>query len=307
MFDISVIVCTHNPRPEYLKRVFEALEKQTLPKDRWEMLVIDNLSKEPLAKNWNLSWHPNARHVREEELGLIPARLRGISESKGGLLVFVDDDNVLKSNYLEEALRIGSQWPILGAWGGSIQAEIDGKPAPELEPLVPLLAIRKVESPRWSNQKLTGNHAIPIGAGMCIRKGVASKYHDIIATDTARKKLDRQGTNLSSSGDVDLALTACDAGYGTGLFPELHVTHLIPNNRIQRDYLLKLEEEVVFGHLLLDTIRGTPIQQIAVTERIKAWYSLIRNSGIRRSIIRAHWRARLRHVKTVNAMNGNSL
>src|SRR5271170_3727335 len=104
--ECSVIICTHNPRQDYLRLTLEGLEKQTLPKERWELLLIDNASKEPLAGKWDLSWHPNARHIREEELGLTPARLRGIKESKGGLLVFVDDDNVLEVNYLETALDI---------------------------------------------------------------------------------------------------------------------------------------------------------------------------------------------------------
>ena len=41
-----------------------------------------------------------------ERLGLTPARLRGIRESRGELLVFVDDDNVLERDYLEVALAL---------------------------------------------------------------------------------------------------------------------------------------------------------------------------------------------------------
>src|SRR5438045_2554303 len=90
MSDISVVICTHNPRPDYLRRVLEALRNQTLPKKQWELLLIDNASSEPVAGNWDLKWHPNARHIGEYELGLTPARLRGIKESCGELLVFVD-------------------------------------------------------------------------------------------------------------------------------------------------------------------------------------------------------------------------
>src|ERR1022692_4717847 len=97
----SVIICTHNPRPDYLRRTLDALKAQTLPKEQWELLLIDNASKEPLADTWDLSWHPQARHIREEALGLTRARLCGISQSKGELLVFVDDDNVLSADYLE--------------------------------------------------------------------------------------------------------------------------------------------------------------------------------------------------------------
>jgi hypothetical protein len=48
-----------------LRRVLDALKAQTLPKEQWELLLIDNASKEPLAESWDLSWHPHARHIRE--------------------------------------------------------------------------------------------------------------------------------------------------------------------------------------------------------------------------------------------------
>src|SRR5207247_815678 len=102
----SVIICTHNPRSEYLRRAFEALKTQTLPLLDWELLVIDNASREKLSDTWDLSWHPNARHFRENELGLTPAHLRGIKEARGNTLVFVDDDNLLAPNFLEQVQGI---------------------------------------------------------------------------------------------------------------------------------------------------------------------------------------------------------
>src|SRR5450631_1561319 len=113
--EISVIICTHNPRPHYLSRVLAALRSQTLPMEQWELLVIDNASQEPLtADTWDLSWHPRARLIREDELGLAPARMRGMRESLAELLVFVDDDNILDPSYLSEVVRIKHEWAQLG-------------------------------------------------------------------------------------------------------------------------------------------------------------------------------------------------
>ena len=88
---VSVILCTHNPRADYLSRVLASLRGRTLPAEQWELLLIDNASEQPLAEIRDISWHPRGRHI--SELGLTLARLRGIQESDGGLLVFVDDDN----------------------------------------------------------------------------------------------------------------------------------------------------------------------------------------------------------------------
>jgi hypothetical protein len=73
------------------------LRGQTLPKEKWELPFIDNASKEQLAGKWDLAWHPHASHIREEELGLIPARLCGMNESDGESFLFVDDDNLLNA------------------------------------------------------------------------------------------------------------------------------------------------------------------------------------------------------------------
>jgi len=35
---LSVITCAHNPRPDYLGKVIEALERQTLAKERWQCI-----------------------------------------------------------------------------------------------------------------------------------------------------------------------------------------------------------------------------------------------------------------------------
>src|ERR1700744_1685237 len=123
--NLSVIIPTHNPRPAYLQRVLEALKAQSLPKEQWELVLVDNASKEPVADRWDLSWHPNGRHVLENELGATQARLRGIRETKGDWLLFVDDDNVLDKDYLREAIKIAESHDSLGVFGGRIDPEFE--------------------------------------------------------------------------------------------------------------------------------------------------------------------------------------
>ena len=124
----SVIVCTHNARPDYFRRCLDGLRGQSLSLDRWELLLVDNQSDVPVANAVDVSWQPSARIVREETLGLTPARLRGIREAAGQLLVFVDDDNVLDRDFLETALRVAEQKPFLGAWSGQCRPEFEVSP-----------------------------------------------------------------------------------------------------------------------------------------------------------------------------------
>jgi glycosyltransferase involved in cell wall biosynthesis len=237
--ELSVIICSHNPRPSYLRRVLDALRKQSLAKDRWELLLIDNASGKPLRSEWDLSWHPNGRHALETELGIAPARRRGLCESSSDLALFVDDDNVLAPDYLSKALEIGHQWPCLGTWGsGAIIPEFEIEPPEPAKDFLPLLALREASAPRWGN---VIGEATPWGAGMCLRKEVAVAYirH---CEQTSMPISSRQGKSFLGGEDVEMSEVACEMGFGTGVFPQLKLTHLIPKERTSIRYLLKVYE-----------------------------------------------------------------
>ena len=182
-------------------------------------MVIDNASRQRVASTFDLSWHPNARHLHEPELGLTPARLRGIAEANADLICFVDDDNILTNDYLETCLAIADAFPFLGAWGGNIQPEFEMEPPVWAKPYLGMLALLKVDHDVWSN--LTNEEStVPWGAGMCVRSYVAKKYAESVFRNPTRQKLGRKGTELASAEDVDLAFTACDLGLGTGRFSQ---------------------------------------------------------------------------------------
>jgi glycosyltransferase involved in cell wall biosynthesis len=251
MVDVSIIICTHNPRPHYLGRVLEALRNQTLSSERWELLLVDNASDEPL--NWkmcDLSWHPHARYLREEKLGLAWARLRGMHEAIADTLIFVDDDNVLESNYLSEAMQIKCKWPILGVWGSAeIIPEFELQPANNLKEFMQMLALRDIKVPQWSNV-FSCVGAMPWGAGQCMRASVALAYRQYFH-DSPIKVCDRSGGTLGSGGDLEIDYVACSMGLGVGIFPSLKLIHLIPKERIKEGYLVRLAEGMATSDLLL--------------------------------------------------------
>ncbi|MBA3766040.1 MAG: glycosyltransferase family 2 protein [Acidobacteria bacterium] len=253
-FPISVITCTHNPRADYLTQILTALQEQTLDKQAWEFILIDNASDEPLAARLDLGWHPFARHVSEEQLGLTHARMRGIREARGDVLVFVDDDNVLDADYLERSLSISREWPILGAWGGQTRPGFEVPPPDWTKPYWGRLVIREFDQDRWSNQP-TQAETMPCGAGMCVRKKVAAYYAELHANGRRKIVLDRTGNSLASGGDTDLAMCACDLGMGMGLFTSLKLTHLISAGRLTEDYLVRLVEGLAYSSVILNSFR----------------------------------------------------
>jgi glycosyltransferase involved in cell wall biosynthesis len=251
---LTVIVCTHDPRPEYLSRALDALRTQTLPKTDWELLVIDNASRVATADLVSLTWHPNARHIREDVLGLTSARLRGIREAQGELLVFVDDDSLLDASYLEIAMGVGGSRPDLGCWGaGCIEPEYETPPPEWLSAYDGALAIRRLDRDLWAN--IPGsNHSLPFGVGMCLRRTVADQYVSLCQRDDVRRSLDRSGESLASCGDTDIGMLACELGMGTASFTGLRITHLIPKRRTTQGYMSRLvagkaESQVVLSSL----------------------------------------------------------
>lgn len=239
---LSVILCTHNPRTDYLQRTLEALRAQTLGSAAYELIIVDNASREPVAGRFDLSWHPAARVVVEPATGLTAARLRGIAEAVSELVVWVDDDNLLAPDYLAEAVRLGDAFPQLGVWGcGHFTPEWETPPAPGLEPYLSYLAVGRVDRARWSNRAFDFD-AMPAGAGLCCRRAVVRRFADSLRTDPRRLQLGRIGQGLGGCEDFDLGLNAIDLGLGTGVFPSLRLTHLMPASRVREDYLLRLVE-----------------------------------------------------------------
>jgi glycosyltransferase involved in cell wall biosynthesis len=267
---LSVIICTHNPHPDYLRRTLDGLKAQTLPLEQWELLLIDNASQEPVAGSWDLSWHPRARHVREEKLGVTPARLRGIEESRSELVVMVDDDNILRADFLAKVIEVSTEHPFLGAWGGNIEGEFEHEVPEWLKPHLHILAVRAVKRDHWSNY-YADYRSMPVGAGLCIRRPIAVAHARALAARPSSMDLDRKGASLVSGGDIDFALTAHDCGFGTGVFPRLQMTHIIPKARMTVDYICRLREGIEYSTHLLRSQRNPRYTPPAENSKLKKW------------------------------------
>jgi hypothetical protein len=220
----------------------------------WEMLVVDNASEQPVENEIRIDWHPNGRFIREQKIGVVHARLRGIGESRGGLIVFVDDDNILDRNYLNKVLEIARMHPMLGAWSGQVLPEFEIAPPDDTRQFLELLCIRTFKRDIWGND-LAWNQ-LPWGAGMCVRREVALRYHQEASKNPLRLSLGHAGRRPSSHEDTDIAITSFDIGYGTGIFFQLTLTHLIRERRLNTKYLLELAENGAAAFFVMKSARG---------------------------------------------------
>jgi glycosyltransferase involved in cell wall biosynthesis len=304
MFSASVVICTHNPRPSYLRRVLEALLNQSLPADQWELLIVDNASDTPVASAWDISWHPHSRHIVETELGVAVARRRGMREASADLIVFVDDDNVLDRNYLSEAVQIRKAWPQLGAWGsGAMVPEFEVRPREDVAKLVPYLAVRDSTTPRWSNV-LPCVPATPWGAGMCVRANVAAAYCRLCERSDIQIASRRGKYVLMSGEDLEICYVACEQGGGVGVFPQLRLTHLIPKERVSTQHLLRTFEGTRTSIFLVAyKWRGTMPPDHCLWSRLP---SLLKNLLLQWGVDRQIYTADLRAAATARRIIADS-
>jgi glycosyltransferase involved in cell wall biosynthesis len=105
MPEISVVVATYN-RATLLRELIGDLEKQTLSPAAFEVLIIDDGSKTPVAPI--LATEKTSftlRIIEQANAGPAAARHRGITEARGDVILIVDDDMRLPETLLEEHLR----------------------------------------------------------------------------------------------------------------------------------------------------------------------------------------------------------
>jgi glycosyltransferase involved in cell wall biosynthesis len=253
----------HDSRPDYLGRVVDALRAQTLSTHSWELVLVDNASKRPPAETCDLSWHPGVRHVREEQLGVIRARLRGLAEARGELVVYVDDDTPISPRFLEEALAIAGQHPHLGVFGaGIVEPEYEAPFPPDIRSQQAVFSLRHVPAPRWSNN-VHDAESVPWGAGLCVRRPIAVAYQQFVQRLERIELVGRRGRDLFAGEDDLFSWVSVSAGLGFGIFPQLRVTHLIAANRLSRSHVLKAIHDHAFSHAILRyVLTGDPPRRI---------------------------------------------
>jgi glycosyltransferase involved in cell wall biosynthesis len=237
---VSVLICSRNPRLDYLDRVLASLRRQTLSQSSWELVLVDNGSDLPLSTRVDLSWHRQSRHVHEPVEGLTGARFRAIDESRCELLVFVDDDNVLAEDYLEAALTIRNRFSDVRVFGaGCIEGQFEVEPPVAIRRHLPMLAIRTISESRVSANPVDGS-AIPWGAGLCVDRAIAVLYRPFADELGIRSVLGRQNGRLYQGDDDLFSWIGATNGARFGIFAELKLTHLIAASRLTRRYILQL-------------------------------------------------------------------
>jgi len=102
----SIVIPTYN-REKLLKATLLSLSKQNYPKDKYEIIVVDDGDDgtDNMIEKLNIS---NLRYFKIENLGykcVSRARNFGIKKAENGIIVFVDSDIVVTPNFILEHVK----------------------------------------------------------------------------------------------------------------------------------------------------------------------------------------------------------
>ncbi len=117
--ELSVILCSYN-RAATLIRCLEHFPLQTLPQDKWEVILVndgstDNTHELVQQKTWPFP----LRYIRQENTGLAGARNAAIAAARGKYLLLINDDTMAAPDLIEKHLVAQKANPhrmVLGAF-----------------------------------------------------------------------------------------------------------------------------------------------------------------------------------------------
>jgi GT2 family glycosyltransferase len=218
---LTVAIPTYN-RADFLRQTLAGIAAQHFPREHYEVLVIDNNSSDhtrSVVAEFAAA-QPAPRYVHEPRQGLDYARNRAITEARGEIMVFGDDDILVQPDWLAQLAvpLLADHQQRIGAVGGEVIPVFpDGLPDWVREWHAPL-AFRPDAGP------LEARHS-PMGANLAFPKWVFDRL------GLFHTALDRAAGNYFSGGDSEMIRRVRAAGFAVWFAPGAAVQHQMPASR----------------------------------------------------------------------------
>lgn len=270
-FRFSVVFCTYN-REKYIFQALESVANQDYSKEKYEIVLVNNNSTDKTeeiccefqAKYPDVHFH----YCVEKEQGLSHARNRGILESKGELLVYVDDDATVFPGYLRSYDNFFNAYPEEIAAGGPIIPHYETTPPTWLSHYTKALLTGYL----YNGEKIKpfNNGKFPGGGNACYKKSVFETF------GMFNPELGRKGSGLIGAEEKDFFNRLFNAGKKVWYVPQAGIYHIIPASKLTEKYLKRLSYSIGVS----ERIRTLSISKTAYCKRIifsegKKWCATI--------------------------------
>lgn len=227
---MSAVVCTLNRAP-LAREAVRSLADQTLPADQYEILVIDNGSRDGTAMMLaGLAGEIDLRYVLEPRRGIARARNRAFVEARGELLAFLDDDAVAAPCWLQALLDAYGSGDDVVAVGGRTLLRWPG-PRPGWLPQ---------ERDRYyggfdlgDERRLMGFPTYPFGVNMAIARA------SLLAVGGFPPALGHRGGRLTSNEEKFVFRKLSQAGGRVVYEPRALVYHRVFAERVTLGWILR--------------------------------------------------------------------
>ncbi len=255
---LDVSLCTHDPRREILDLAIRSLARQTVGPGVFRLVLVDNASTPPLGEEILAPLRRagvDATLTREEKPGLTQARLHAIHRTSAPWMLFVDDDNELADDFVEEGLAFIASRPDVGCFGGKLELPRTVNPPRWALPYLPYLGIKDAGEDVITGAAQDWGAWEPPGAGFWIRRDQLEAYRTRVEDDPRSLRLGRNGKHgLASCEDSLMARQGLKLGLLNAYNPRLSLRHHIDPSRLRLRYLLRLMGAYGSSHVLLDAM-----------------------------------------------------
>ena len=287
--ELSIIISTYNNAAS-LMRTLDSIALQDADQNLWECVVVNNNSTDDTAERVTAfaKAHTdiNILCVNEPQQGLSYARNRGIIESKGTFLVFIDDDETVNEGFVSAYLDLfHNHGAFVGS--GALKVCYDSARPKWMSHYTEKMIANPLD---LGKEIITITRTItPAGGNMAFNREVFNIYGNF---DT---NLGRKGSELFGGEENDLFDRIRDLGERIYYTPYAVAYHHIADSKLTAEYFDKLSYGVGVSKRLRAEKRGTE-EELYRDERAKCRYtwSLAILYALTVRLSKAKWLLRMR-------------
>jgi len=231
----SVVICTYN-RAASLCRALQSMAAQQFDASRFEVVIVDNNSsddtEEQVADFIQNNPGLQVRYFKESNAGVSYARNRGVRESQGEYIVFLDDDETVWNDFLSHLDAFFKAYPHALLCAEPVVPLYEGTPPHWLSPYTEAMLTGAYHKGEHVKYLKTSDY--PGTGHATFKRELFFKYGDF------NTGLGRKGSSLLGGEDKDFFLRLINNGVTCYYVPEATIFHHIPSHKLTDEFFDKL-------------------------------------------------------------------